>query len=232
MEWTAPGAGGRPDGNIRTPNNIQKLRVTKGTARPRQRARQKQKLKAHLTRHCSGSRSQPERMAGQFDGIGTKSAINKVMDTPEILEMILSGTDMRTLLTSAQRVCRNWTSLISNSRTIQKVLFFIPINDSEWGMGEKIPNPLLTETFASFFPVKTRPDRYQFDFRDLVMTRDASTMARFVRADASWRKMLVQQPPISEIGLFHICHAMGGDSAESASIPVSLQPAPRSDFKY
>lgn len=171
-------------------------------------------------------------MAGQFDGIGTKSAINKVMDTPEILEMILSGTDMRTLLTSAQRVCRNWTSLISNSRTIQKVLFFIPINDSEWGMGEKIPNPLLTETFASFFPVKTRPDIYQFDFRDLVMTRDASTMARFVRADASWRKMLVQQPPISEIGLFHICHAMGGDSAESASIPVSLQPAPRSDFKY
>ncbi|KAJ6178171.1 hypothetical protein N7519_008632 [Penicillium mononematosum] len=170
-------------------------------------------------------------MASQFDEIGTRSAINKVMDTPEILEMILAGTDMRTLLTSAQRVCRNWASLIRNSRSVQKALFFIPIKDSEWGVGEKIPNPLLTETFASFFPTKNRPDTYQFDFHDLVMTRDASTMARFIRADASWRKMLVQQPPISKVGLFHTCHGMGGESAESASIPVSLQPAPRSDFK-
>ncbi|OQE20983.1 hypothetical protein PENFLA_c015G01234 [Penicillium flavigenum] len=159
-------------------------------------------------------------MASQFDDAGTRSAINKVMDTPEILEIILAGTDMRTLLTSAQRVCRNWASLISNSLSIQKALFFIPIKDSEWGLGEKIPNPLLTETFASFFPVKTRPDSYKFDFRDLVMTRDPSTMAQFVRADASWRKMLVRQPPISDIGLFHIYHAMGGDSAESASIPA------------
>jgi hypothetical protein len=170
-------------------------------------------------------------MGNQFDEVRTKSAINKVMDTPEILEMILAATDMRTLLTSAQRVCRNWASLISNSRSIQKALFYIPIKDSEWGVGEKIPNPLLTETFASFFPAKNRPDSYRFDFRDLVMTRDALTRARFMQKDASWRKMLVQQPPISEIGLFHIYHAMGGDSAESASIPVSLQPAPRSDFK-
>ncbi|CAG7964072.1 unnamed protein product [Penicillium nalgiovense] len=140
------------------------------------------------------------------------------MDTPEILEMILAGTDMRTLLTSAQRVCRNWASLIRNSRSIQKTLFFIPIKDSEWGIGQKIPNPLLTETFASFFPTKNRPDSYQFDFSDLVMTRDASTLAQFIRADASWRKMLVQQPPISKIGLFHISHEIGGDSAESASI--------------
>ena len=170
-------------------------------------------------------------MASQVDEIEKESAMNKVMGIPEILEMILAGTDMRTLLTSAQWVCRNWASLIRNSPSIQKALFFIPIEDSEWGVGEKIPNPLLGETFASIFPAKNRPDDFQFDFGDFVMTRDDSAMARFIRADASWRKMLVRQPPISDIALFHIYHAMGGDSAESASIPVSLQPGPRSDFK-
>ncbi|KAJ5198253.1 uncharacterized protein N7498_007370, partial [Penicillium cinerascens] len=150
----------------------------------------------------------------------TKSAINKVLDTPEMLEMILARVDMRTLLTSAQRVCRNWVNLISKSPSIQKALFFTPIKDSEWGMEEKIPNPLLTETFPSIFPAKDRLDRYQFNFSKLTMTKDASTMARFVGQDASWRKMLVQQPPVSDIGLFHICDAMGGTSAGSSSIPA------------
>lgn len=169
-------------------------------------------------RYGIGLRWQPESR--------TKSAINKVLDTPEMLEMILARVDMRTLLTSAQRVCRNWVNLISKSPSIQKALFFTPIKDSEWGMEEKIPNPLLTETFPSIFPAKDRPDRYQFDFSELTMTKDASTMARFVRQDASWRKMLVQQPPVSDIGIFHICHGMGGTSAGSSSIPVGFQPTP------
>lgn len=157
--------------------------------------------------------------------------MNKVIDIPEILEMILAQMDMRTLLTSAHRVCRNWANLISKSSSIQRALFFTPIKDSEWGKEENIPNPLLTETFPSFFPAKDRPGRYQFDFSNLPMTKDASSMARFVREDASWRKMLVQQPPLLDIGLFYICHARGNHNAESSSIPVSLQPIPQSDFK-
>jgi hypothetical protein len=144
------------------------------------------------------------------------------MNTPEILEMILSQTDMRTLLTSAQRVCRNWANLIRESPSIQKALFFTPIKDSEWGIEEDIRNPLLAEVFHSIFPVNNTSDKDSFQFSDLTMTRDDSAMARFVREDASWRKMLVQQPPLSEIGMFHIRHARGGDSAEISSIPVSF----------
>ncbi|KAJ5382842.1 hypothetical protein N7517_000753 [Penicillium concentricum] len=144
--------------------------------------------------------------------------MEKVLDTAEILDMILARMDMRTLLTSAQRVCHSWANLISKSPSIQKALFFTPIKDSEWGMGEAIPNPLLAETFPSIFPAKNRWSYYQFDFSDLIMTKNSSTMAHFLRKDASWRKMLVQQPPASDIGLLHVCHAMMGDFAGSSSL--------------
>ncbi|KAJ6110310.1 hypothetical protein N7486_002545 [Penicillium sp. IBT 16267x] len=148
------------------------------------------------------------------------TATKKCLDTPEILEMILARMDMRTLLTSAQRVSRSWFNLISTSPSIQKALFFTPIKDSEWGTEEKILNPLLTETFPSIFPAKARRYGYWFNICDLPMTKDASSMARFVRKDASWRKMLVQQPPISGIGLFPISSSMGGDGVKCSSIPA------------
>lgn len=163
---------------------------------------------------------------GERSEIRTKPATNKVLDTPEILEMILARVDMRTLLTSAQRVCRDWVNLISKSPSIQKALFFTPIKDSEWGMEKRFINPLLEETFPSFFPARGRPKYYKFNFSDLPMTKNALAMAQFVRKEASWRKMLVQQPPVSGIGLLHICHGMGGDSAGSSSILVSVQPTP------
>lgn len=148
-------------------------------------------------------------------------ATTKVLKTPEILEMILARMDMRTLLTSAQRVSRTWFELISKSLLIQKALFFTPINDFEWGIYQKILNPLLTETFSSIFPTKDRLHSCWFKVCDLAMTKDASTMARFVRKNASWRKMLVQQPPISDIGLFKIFSSKGGDGARISSISVS-----------
>ena len=158
--------------------------------------------------------------------ITTEYATAKVVNTPEILEMILSNTDIRTLLISAQLVCRDWFNLITESRSIQKALFYIPIKDSEWGVNEKIPNPLLAETFPSIFPHEDRPIRHRFTFDTLNWTKDPSRMARFVRPDASWRRMLVQQPPISELGLFHVSSGMGGDSAGISFIRVSSQSIP------
>ncbi|KAJ5158651.1 uncharacterized protein N7500_008302 [Penicillium coprophilum] len=151
-------------------------------------------------------------------GSSTQSATNKVLDTPEILEMILARVDMRTLLTSAQRVCRRWVNLISQAPSIQKILFFTPIKDSEWGVGEKTINPLLTEAFPSIFPAKDTGKHHEVHFSDLTMNKDTSTMFRFVRKDASWRKMLVQQPPVSDIGLLNVSHGMMGDHVVSSTI--------------
>lgn len=163
-------------------------------------------------------------------GISTKSVINEALNTPEILEMILIELDMRTLLTSAQRVCRTWVNMISNSPSIQKALFFTPIKDSEWGENVKMLNPLLTATFSSIFPAKGRLDDYKLNFFDLTMAK-GSAMNQFVRRSASWRRMLVQQPPISDIGMFQVYHGMTGDRSVSSIISVSFQPKSQSDFK-
>ncbi|KAJ5649798.1 uncharacterized protein N7484_003521 [Penicillium longicatenatum] len=148
------------------------------------------------------------------------TAIKKCRDTPEILEMILAQMDMRTLLTSAQRVSRSWFNLISTSPSIQKALFFTPIKDSEWGIGAKILNPLLTETFVSLFPAKGKSYSCCFDICDLPMAKDALIMTRFARKDASWRKMLVQQPPVSGIGLFPLLSSRGHHGVNCYSIPA------------
>ncbi|KAJ5992668.1 hypothetical protein N7451_008392 [Penicillium sp. IBT 35674x] len=146
------------------------------------------------------------------------NATRKCLDTPELLEMILTQTDVRTLLTSA-RVSRNWFNLISTSPSIQKALFFAPIKESEWGREERFLNPLLTEAFPSLFPTKDKLYNDHFDIRELPMVKDTLTVAQFTRKDASWRKMLVQQPPISGIGLFAIESAMGGKSVQCSSVP-------------
>lgn len=144
------------------------------------------------------------------------------LKTPEVLEMILLQTDMRTLLTSCQRVCRDWHHLITKSPSIQKALFFAPIRESKWGAGESVHNTLLAEMFPTSFPANGDQDRHDFSFSDCVMTKDPATLDRFVRKGASWRMMLVQQPPILELGLFHIDHNKGGDSAPRISVPVSF----------
>jgi hypothetical protein len=54
------------------------------------------------------------------------------------------------------------------------------------------------------------------------MTKDPASLGRFVRKDASWRRMLLQQPPILELGLFHIGSARGGTSAYCITIPVRV----------
>ncbi|RAH64210.1 F-box protein [Aspergillus aculeatinus CBS 121060] len=84
----------------------------------------------------------------------------------EILEMILLGLDMKTLLLST-RVCRAWNALIRSSPSIQKALFFRPA-DPVPGQA-KAKNPLVEEKIDK----------------------------AYLRPEASWRRMLLQQPPTS-----------------------------------
>ncbi|KAL4874560.1 hypothetical protein BJY04DRAFT_225873 [Aspergillus karnatakaensis] len=152
----------------------------------------------------------------------------KALSTAEILEMILSFTDMRTLLTSAQRVCHIWKALIANSPSLQKALFFTPLEPSEWDadvegcMGQL--NPLLSTAFPSLFPPADGDEKRSrwcgLKFTDFSMAQSDSSMAQFTRPDASWRRMLVQQPPIPGIGHFNLRHARGGDSGDIYRIPV------------
>ncbi|KAF2646711.1 hypothetical protein P280DRAFT_475553 [Massarina eburnea CBS 473.64] len=53
-----------------------------------------------------------------------------VLSTTELLELILTHLPLPDILTSAQRVCRTWHSVISTSPTLQTMLFFRPVLSS------------------------------------------------------------------------------------------------------
>ena len=138
----------------------------------------------------------------------------------EVLEMILLQIDIYTLLTSCQRVCRNWRNLITTFPSVQKALFFTAIKECELGAGETVPNSLLEEMFPTIFPAQCDPGDHEFEFSECAMAKDPISWDRFVRKEASRHRILVQQPPIQELGLFHIDSAQGGDGTYCISIPV------------
>ncbi|KAI3327366.1 hypothetical protein HD806DRAFT_520232 [Xylariaceae sp. AK1471] len=151
------------------------------------------------------------------------SQCNTVFRTPELLEAILSQLDMRTLLVSAQLVNREWCELVGSSPTIQKALYFEPITQTSKTMTQ---NPLLVEVFPLWFrEIKKKdevPNEHSRFKRDFVSFRredfyqlpmaDKSRRDAFMHPDATWRRMLVRQPPALRLGRWTRHHGMGGDS--------------------
>jgi hypothetical protein len=129
------------------------------------------------------------------------SPIEKVISTAELLELILLQLDLRTLLTAAQRTCRHWNSLIRESPSLQKYLYFAP-DESAF----KSWNPLLAEAFPPFFSQTggsaTGFGRFTFATFDMIHYPDKITA--YNRKEATWRCMLVQQPPIMEFAFFDV----------------------------
>ncbi|KAE8416095.1 hypothetical protein BDV36DRAFT_297465 [Aspergillus pseudocaelatus] len=98
----------------------------------------------------------------------------------EILEQILLETDARTLLTSAQLVCYKWHELIKKSPRIQTTLFFNPCRNPDQ---PSTRNPFIREIISKFTTLTAQPC--------------------LLRPEASWRRMLPQQPPVSFIKIRH-----------------------------
>lgn len=160
---------------------------------------------------------------------------NWVRLAPEIWEMIFRQLDMRTLLTAAQRVCRTWENLIKGTPSIQKALFFTPIerpaNSDYTNLDYRITHsPLLTEAFPTVFLGSQNTAR-EFRFESLDMMQNSHKMEVYIRKEASWRRMLVQQPPIMDFGLLQIMHAGIGIGASRYEIPVGPQSPHRICFR-
>lgn len=177
----------------------------------------------------------------------------KVLTTPELLEIILLHLDTRTLLVSAQRVCQTWTVHIQTSPTIQQALFFRPaapnpksekaklhghaepdqesINGDEFLCSQPIYNPLLVQAFPPFFPLVYEGDlteyekrkKSHFSFKPLDMLSSSQKKNAYMRKEASWRKMLLCQPPVyGGVTIFKMHHAMGGDSYRCYQVCPSI----------
>lgn len=146
----------------------------------------------------------------------SRSAQLQALSTLEILELILLQLDMRTLLTSAQRVCRLWADLIKKSLYIQEALFLAPVRDNNTNAVavDKVRNPLLVEAFPSIFQNTNTTSAYEEEENDVFtltsfdMILNPEKKEAYLRPGASWRHMLVQQPPIPKIAIFQVFYGM------------------------
>jgi len=152
--------------------------------------------------------------------------IQNVLGISELLQAIFLQLDRRSLLTSAQRVCKNWRKIIATFPAVQQYLFFQqpPASNS----GTFIPNPLLREIFPCFYPNLDRMytswqedlglvpkkagfvsvghdvgDRSLYPKRERNKGFHGDLDDAFTRGAASWQRMLVSQPPPVRIARVH-----------------------------
>jgi hypothetical protein len=125
----------------------------------------------------------------------TTTPLQTVLNTPELLTQILLCLPLRSLL-HAQRISHHWRDLILHSPSLQSALYFRPL-PSACCPSLPVHNPLLASTFAPWFidlrlldPSGVWP--FCKAFPQLPWTQAPEA---FRRADASWRDMLVVQPP-------------------------------------
>lgn len=109
-----------------------------------------------------------------------------------ILGKIFTHLPMHEILTSTQRVCRLWRNVVRDTDKIQKALFFRPMMDKALVY---TPNEKGTSWFG-------RVGRSAEIFEHPLVSRTDTSLRKYYnktiggREDASWRKMLISQPPV------------------------------------
>ena len=150
------------------------------------------------------------------------SAGYRIFTLPELVGLILPNLDAWTLL-HAQRVNVMFRNIISKNTACQKVLFFYPeepapalptpsiaadpINETSSSRSPPSSasseflaarsNPLLERAFADWFGVSDISKR---SFERLFT--NPKRREALLRKEASWRRMLVSQPPITNFQMF------------------------------
>ena len=134
----------------------------------------------------------------------------------------LGQADLRTLLL-AQRVCKAWRDVIQQTAALQATLYFRPSAiPKAAGSGHhddpEAFNPLLQSLFGGILQTNsdTDPDAAALDrasdrFQRLPWARrSAASRAPFLRASASWRRMLIVHRPLHTLHIFRSTSAMLG----------------------
>ncbi|KAK4459724.1 hypothetical protein QBC42DRAFT_311016 [Cladorrhinum samala] len=144
----------------------------------------------------------------------------KVIHTYELLTNILLHLDIRTSLTAAQRVSKTWHKIITTTPSIQRALFFLPDETSYPQYSHAPPqsrhqNPLLTELFPAWFDSSSPPPRTTVEqipntfsleqfpshrWEPFYSCAVAKNPRAFLHPTATWRRMLIAQPPVRELG--------------------------------
>jgi hypothetical protein len=149
------------------------------------------------------------------------STRDRALLMPEVLELILLQLPLEDLLINAQRVNHLFHDLITSSRSLQQALFFCPSQDNSYG--EVHYNSLLQKKFPPWFEDKWLMARtYRlFDHKHFWRLDWNSSKERtdaYARKEASWRRMLVAQPPVQDLIVKVRTEAMGGPTQRKGEL--------------
>ncbi len=143
------------------------------------------------------------------------TARDRALLMPEVLEIILLKLPLQNLLVNAQRVNRLFHDLIASSGPLQQALFFRPTQNIS--PGHSHINPLLQKKFPPWFEDKWLMPRtfrlsdhkhfWRLDWKSSEQRAEA-----YARKEASWRRMLVAQPPVQDLIVKMRTEAMEGPS--------------------
>ena len=165
---------------------------------------------------------------------------HRVFDTYELLEMVLQQLPMRDVLL-AQRVSKTWKKVISQSQSLQRKLFFKPASiiapdydvEGEYEFGFT-PLPLTNvhadHTSTSFQmpgghtvvmnrllrPCYSLNQQYQPPEKTVEFPKGRACLPeRFLYSSASWKRMLLTRPALTDILMND--HLDGHDMVHNAS---------------
>lgn len=114
--------------------------------------------------------------------------MEKALAIPELLEAILLHLPIIDILVNAQRVCKTWHDCVEGSTPLQRTLFLRPDLPP---IGNRSSNGECTVDLSL---------RRVNSFGDLISIKEhTNRTAAFDRPGASWRSMLIIQPPVPMI---------------------------------
>jgi hypothetical protein len=138
-----------------------------------------------------------------------ETAVQRVLSTVELLSNILAHLTFRDLV-NVQRVSRSFRNTVATTPAIQEALFLRPT----WDVTHSAPNPLLHELWFRDDRDTRGPSSQWLDatLEEFVSRRvpgEEDTEA-LRRPEASWRKMLIVQPPVMRL-VVHELREESGD---------------------
>jgi hypothetical protein len=124
-----------------------------------------------------------------------------------------------------------WNSLLSSPSEKDTNSEQGSMNEEETPCIQPIYNPLLAQAFPQFFPpayerkLTANEERHtsRFSFKDLDMLTSPEKKTAYMRREASWRKMLLRQPPVyGGVAIFKSHHNRGGDTYKCYQVWPSI----------
>ncbi|KAI9646570.1 hypothetical protein NHQ30_004565 [Ciborinia camelliae] len=142
------------------------------------------------------------------------SAASRVFSIPELLHDILSHLPQSCLLVTVPLVCKTWAIALT-SPELERALWFRSATHN----GPSTWSSLLEKHFGIFFDFSVLSKRRVLDSRAFDSLTWKRNLEAFKRADASWRNMLVFQPPCYQFAIVRFKHDRGGLSQEKVTLP-------------